>query len=59
MTLSQKDIDELKEIHFKKTGEKLCNQEAWDMGINLLQFFKALDRYPHRPHNKETENLTD
>jgi hypothetical protein len=59
MNLSQKDIDELKEIHYKKTGDKLCNREAWDMGMNLLQFFKAVYRYPQHPQKKELDNLTD
>ena len=54
MPLDQKAIDELKKIHLEETGEKLSNQEAWDMGLNLIKLLKALSRSPKNP-----DNLTD
>lgn len=46
MSLSQKAIEELKEIHKKEFGEELTNEEAWDMGLSLLKLFKTLSRPP-------------
>jgi hypothetical protein len=45
MPLTQESIDELKQIHLEEYGEKLSNQEAWDMGINLLNFAKAVTKF--------------
>ena len=42
MPLTQKDIDELKAIHRRKTGEELTNDEAWEMGMSLMKFFTTL-----------------
>ncbi|NQU99637.1 MAG: hypothetical protein HQ538_02775 [Parcubacteria group bacterium] len=44
MALKQDDIDELKEIYRKETGKDISNQEAWEMGINLLELGKLLLR---------------
>jgi len=59
MPLNQKAIDELKKIHFEETGEKLSNQEAWDMGLNLIKLLKALGRGSKPPANDSRDNLTD
>ena len=42
MELTQKDVDELKRIYKKETGEKLSDEEAWEMAINLLNFGKVV-----------------
>lgn len=42
MSLTQIDIDELKAVHYRVTGEELTNEQAWEMGMNLMQFFAAL-----------------
>ena len=36
MPLDQNAIEELKKIHFAEYGERLTDQEAWDMAINLI-----------------------
>ena len=43
MPLKQSDIEELKEIHREEhDGEELDDQEAWEIGNNLMQLGKAL-----------------
>ena len=42
MPLDQNAINELKEICLKEFGEMPTDQEAWDMGIDLVNLFKAL-----------------
>mgnify|MGYP001372667426 CR=1 FL=1 len=42
MGLTQKDVDELKRIHEKETGEKLSDEEAWEMAIRLLELGKIV-----------------
>ena len=42
MTLSQKSIDEFKEIYKKKEGKELCDVEARDMGARLTQFVELV-----------------
>jgi len=42
MPLTQQDIDELKQIHKEEYGEDLSNEEAWDMGIRLVNLAKTL-----------------
>jgi len=42
MPLTQKDIDELKAVHYRVTGEELTNDEAWEMGMSLMKFFTTL-----------------
>jgi len=44
MPLSQKAIDELKVIHKNVTGEELSDNDALEMGINLLNLFSAIYR---------------
>jgi hypothetical protein len=46
MSLNQEAIDELKQIHKQEFGEEISNEEAWDMGYNLLRLIKALSRKP-------------
>jgi len=58
MPLDQKAIDELKKIHFQEFGEELTNEEAWDMGINLLRLFKALGRQGSIIEKNGPDNLT-
>jgi|CXWL01.1.fsa_nt_gi hypothetical protein len=56
MPLSQKDIDELRAIHKKQYGEDIPNDEAWEMGIRLLNLFRLLltERKKHTPPPTET-----
>jgi len=42
MPLTQEAIDDLKKIHFEEYGEKLTNDEAWEMGVRLLNLAKTL-----------------
>ena len=58
MPLDQNAIDDLKNIYLKKFGEKLTNEEAWDMGISLLRLFKVLARNCQRAEKSEPDNLT-
>lgn len=44
MSLTQVAIDELKQIHEQETREKITDVDAWEMGTNLLRFFKAASR---------------
>ena len=48
MELTQEDISELKKMHFEKTGEKLSDREAWDIGTNLMELAIIL----HSPYGK-------
>ena len=40
MLLEPEDIEELKQIHFEETGERLSDSEAIDMGRRLLQLYR-------------------
>ena len=42
MPLDQNAINELKEICLKEFGEMPTDSEVWDMGIGLVNLFKAL-----------------
>ena len=45
MPLKQSDIEELKEIHREEhDGEELDDQEAWEIGNNLMQLGRVLMR---------------
>jgi len=59
MALNQKAIDELKQIYFKEYGEKLTDQEAWDLGINLINIFKAVNEFCRHKKVEDAENLTE
>jgi hypothetical protein len=63
MPLTQKAIDELKEIHRQKTGESLSDDEAWAMGHRLLRIFAILTRSPTnetpRDEVRTASRLTD
>jgi len=59
MSLNQKAIDELKKIHFEEFGEELTNQEAWDMGIRLVNLFKTLARRAGSSDPRGLDNLTE
>ena len=55
MPLSQKAIDELKEIYKHKYGKELSNQKALEIGLDLINLFKVI--YRPIPKDKEpTEN---
>jgi hypothetical protein len=59
MPLDQKAIDKLKKIHLEEYGEELTNQEAWDMGIRLINLFKTLVRRPKSCDSDGLDNLTE
>lgn len=40
--LTQKDIEELKEIYYEEFGEELTDEEAWEMGERLINLFYIL-----------------
>ena len=44
MKLSQKAIDEFKVIYFKKFGVDLTDEQANELGVELLEFFKLIYR---------------
>ncbi len=48
---------ELKAVHYRVTGEELNNEQAWEMGMNLMQFFTAL--YKDQSQKGGTENTLD
>ncbi len=45
MPLTQEAIDDLKKIHFEEYGEELTNDEAWEMGVRLLNLTKTLAKH--------------
>ncbi|MFZ3074381.1 MAG: hypothetical protein WA093_04630 [Minisyncoccales bacterium] len=42
--ISQKALDEFKEIYFAEYGEQINDQTALELGLNLLTMFKAIYR---------------
>lgn len=42
MSLNQKAIDELKKIYYEEFGQELNDEEAWAMGIDLVNLFKQI-----------------
>ncbi|MCD6297730.1 MAG: hypothetical protein J7M30_11300 [Deltaproteobacteria bacterium] len=42
MRLSKEAIKEFKEIYYKEFGEKISDQEAQEMGGNLISLFKII-----------------
>lgn len=58
MPIDQKAIDQLKKIHFEEFGEKLTNEEAWDMGVRLVNLFKTLAKNPTQADSEGHNDLT-
>jgi len=52
MPILQHDIDELKEIYLRQTGDNLSDKEAWDMAIRLVSLFGLLLEDDHKPYNR-------
>ena len=44
MQLPKESIEELKQIHFKKTGEQLSDEEALEMGTRLINLLKIVSK---------------
>ena len=42
MRLSKKAIDEFKSIYFQKFGIQLSDEQANELGVELLEFFKLI-----------------
>lgn len=40
--MSKEALEELKQIHFKETGEMLLDQETLEMGTRLLGLFRII-----------------
>lgn len=59
MSLNQKAIDELKNIHLDEFGEELTDQEAWDIGISLVNLFKALCKNTDQKGKGSQDVLTE
>ncbi|MDD5340970.1 MAG: hypothetical protein PHC97_00870 [Patescibacteria group bacterium] len=53
MGLTQEAIDELKQICKKELDIELSDQEAWDMGINLVNLFKAIAESQRSLHQRK------
>lgn len=51
MPLHQRDIDELSAIYFRRYGERLTNEEAWEMGNRLVRLFRILIRPQEAKHD--------
>jgi len=59
--LSQSDIDELKKIYQEEFHKEISNDEAWEMGRNLLQLFSVIARpipKDHRSRHRRNPNRT-
>lgn len=64
MPLSQQQVDDLRNIWFRVSGELVTNEEAWDMATRLLVFFDTfLDFGPSPVDNpiltESLENVID
>jgi hypothetical protein len=44
MSLSEKDIKELKEIYYREFGKPISDEEAQEMGQRLISLFKIIYR---------------
>jgi hypothetical protein len=44
MRLSKKAIEELKDIYYREYGKEISDEEAQEMGQNLLSLFKVIYR---------------
>ena len=56
MRLSKEAIKEFKDIYYKEFGERIADQEAQEMGANLISLFKII----YRPiPEMDKSNLTD
>lgn len=51
MSLDKNAINELKKIYLDEYGEELSDEEAWDVGISLINLMKII--YWGRDSNKE------
>ena len=58
MSLDQNAINELKENYLKEFGKNLSDQEAWEMGINLVNIFRAVGNYGRKLQVEAKDNLT-
>ena len=43
MQLHESDIETLKRIHFQERGQKLSDEDAWDLGLRLLNLYQLVD----------------
>jgi hypothetical protein len=54
LKLSKEAIEELKEIYRKEFGKEISDEEAQEMGIRLIRFFKIILRpIPREMDNKQ------
>jgi hypothetical protein len=44
MKLSKKAIEEFKEIYLRQFGQEITNEEAQELGSNLIALFKIICR---------------
>jgi len=44
MSLSEKDIKELKEIYYREFGKPISDEEAQEMGQRLISLFRIIYR---------------
>jgi hypothetical protein len=49
MPITQDDIDNLKAIYKNQFGETLSSEEAWEMGIRLVNLYYLLLGDKHEP----------
>ena len=59
MPLDQDSINDLKQICSKELGLNLTDQEVWDMGISLVNIFKAVAGFSRDLDARDRDNLTD
>lgn len=43
-TLTEKDIKKLQQIHLKRTGQLLSDQETLELGLRIKEFVKLIVR---------------
>lgn len=55
MRLSKKAIKEFKEIYFEEFGERISDEEAHEMGENLLSLFRII----YQPIPKDDKQITE
>jgi len=55
MSLSKEAIEEFKDIYYREFGRKISDEEAQEMGQNLLSLFKII----YRPIPEDEDQMTN
>jgi hypothetical protein len=59
MKLSEEAIEEFRDIYYREYGKKISDEEAQEMGQNLLSLFKIIYRPIPEDENEENESLSE